>query len=181
MQLHTDKKIESAEAWVEAFKEITDELIGLLSDLSEENLNQVPFAGSWSVGQVGDHLLKSYQIKGVLMGKTCPANRKADALLASIRKLFLDFTIKMEAPDFIIPTNEYIEQTTLVENIRNTVTELLALANQQDFDMHFICLDFELPETGTLTRLEWLGFMSLHTQRHVHQLNNIIKKLKDNR
>jgi hypothetical protein len=40
-------------------------------------------------------------------------------------------------------------------------------------DLSVICLDFELPGMGMLTRLEWIDFYVFHTRRHIVQLERI--------
>jgi hypothetical protein len=60
------------------FDKTTDELIGLLTPLTQEQLNKVPFENSWTAGQVGDHLCKSYDATGVLNGNIKATDRVPD-------------------------------------------------------------------------------------------------------
>lgn len=140
------------------FSKITDKLKQLLSGLSEEELNKIPFPGSWTAGQLGDHLLKSYKVGEILTGKTIDTERKPDEKLQGIRSLFLDFSIKMESPDFIIPSNDQISKVALLGSLRHSISNIIEIVNRPDFDITRTCLDFELPESGTLTRWEWIGF-----------------------
>ena len=48
------------------FETTTNELIQLISSTNDEQYNEIPFEGSWSFVQVGDHLLKSYGLVEVL-------------------------------------------------------------------------------------------------------------------
>ena len=48
----------------------TSKLVGLLSSLSNEQLNSRPANGSWTAGQIGDHLDRSYNVSNILMGTT---------------------------------------------------------------------------------------------------------------
>jgi hypothetical protein len=96
------------------FDKTTDELIGLLTPLTQEQLNTVPFKNSWTAGQVGDHLIKSYDAAGVLNGNTKAADRDPDEKAAEVSKLFLDFTIKMKSPKEILPTNDTINKSNLL-------------------------------------------------------------------
>jgi hypothetical protein len=36
-----------------------------------------------------------------------------------------------------------------------------------------LCMEFDFPGFGHLTRYEWLKFIVFHTQRHIHQLKQI--------
>ncbi|GAB3705824.1 hypothetical protein GCM10027592_38720 [Spirosoma flavus] len=151
------------------------ELLRLLFSLNEDELNQVPFDGSWTAAQVGDHLSKSYDVMPVLSGTTEPANRPIDEKLDGIRAVFLDFTTKLQSPDEIVPDSGPFEKAELIGRL-NTQTQLLTSFAQHN-DLTLVCLDSELPQTGTLTRYEWLSFMGIHTQRHIHQLKKIIEHL----
>lgn len=151
------------------------ELLHMLSGLSEEALNQVPFKGSWTAAQLGNHLSKSYNILSVLNGRTEPADRPVDAKLDGIRAVFLDFSTKLTSPDAIVPDAGPFEKAELLGQL-TTQTQLLTSYAQHN-DLTPVCLDFELPNSGTLTRYEWLSFLAIHTQRHIHQLKNIIQHL----
>jgi hypothetical protein len=152
------------------------ELLHLLSPLDEEQLNQVPFEGSWTAAQLGDHLSKAYTIMPVLTGRTELLNRPIDEKLDGIRAVFLDFSTKLKSPAEIVPDSGPFEKAELIGRL-TTQTELLASYAQHN-DLTLICLDSELPTIGTLTRYEWLSFIGIHTQRHIHQLKNIIQHLK---
>jgi hypothetical protein len=47
----------------------------------------------------------------------------------------------------------------------------------QTLDLTSTCLGFELPGFGKFTRLEWGNFILYHTQRHMHQMKNILRKI----
>jgi hypothetical protein len=49
--------------------------------------------------------------------------------------------------------------------------------NTLDLDM--TCLDFDIRTFGYLTRLEAVYFFLYHTKKHIHQLQNIVKKLNN--
>lgn len=163
---------------IKEFQKVIEDLISALSNLSEHELNKTPFAGSWTAGQVGDHLLKSYSSWTIFNGNTEKAKRPIDENCDSLSELFLDFTIKMEADpsDFNYPTDKFIKKDYLLAEIRNTSNNILNYSKQND--LGFICTDLEFPTFGHLTRFEWLHFYIVHTQRHLKQLKNIVENLK---
>ncbi len=150
------------------------ELLYIFSSLSEEQLNQVPFKGSWTAGQVGEHLYKACGVE-TLYGNTKPTERDPAAMIEPIKKLFLDFTIKFDSPDFIYPQESYYQKDELYNELATTWKNVRQAANT--LDLTPTCTDFELPGFGLLTRFEWLNFLVIHTQRHLHQLHNIYSKV----
>lgn len=156
----------------EAFHQTTQELTGLLDALNQENLNRKPKAGGWSPGQVGDHLLKSYASVYVMTGQTEPTSRQPDEKVAAVKALFLDFGIRMESPEAILPSAAPLDKTELLTQLRQRIGQLLSVIGTADLSE--TCLDFAIPEYGPFTRLEWAWFNTYHTQRHVYQLTKIL-------
>jgi hypothetical protein len=149
-----------------------ENLIALLSDFTDDTLNKTPFEGSWTAGQVGDHIGRSltgilHVIEGNVRNSERPINEKCIAL----RDLFLNFSIPMQSPPEILPTDEPLKKNTLLLSLETTLRELRTIAENRDLAV--TCLDFELPMFGPLTRYEWLSFMIYHTQRHIQQLKKI--------
>jgi hypothetical protein len=166
-------------------KAIYDELEGtrkelqqVLSSFTPEQLNTIPFAGSWTAGQVGEHVLKS--VSGTLNnvnGDVHPTERNPEENVGQLRDIFLNFKIKMTSPDFILPTTEPKNKEELLGALEENISGLEKTARTEDLSA--TCLAFEMPFMGPLTRMEWLSFANFHTQRHIHQLKNI-KEFIDN-
>jgi len=149
-------------------------LLSMLEAMDEPTLNRVPFRGSWTAAQVGDHLRKSYDVIGCLTGQTARTQRNPEAHVAPLSEAFLNFDIKMKSPDFILPSTDEISKEQLLAGLHARTASIADFA-ASDVDMTLTCLDFELPTLGTLTRIEWLNFVRVHTIRHNHQLEGIIK------
>lgn len=156
-----------------ALTKTTDELISLLTALSGEQLNQVPYTGSWTAGQLGDHLYKSYGIAAVLHGKTEPTSRPVEEKIGPIKDVFLNFEIKMQSPDFIVPGTGPFDKDILLAGLSDRINGIKQFIEKEE-DLTLTCLDFELPNAGKLTRMEWVEFLTVHTVRHVHQLKKIV-------
>jgi len=156
-------------------KAATDELIKLLTSLSETALNTRPFEGSWTAAQLGDHLLKSYGVGRILEAPVKPTEREPNEKVELIRKVMLNFDTKMNAPEFIVPSDDPIDKTILLNSLQNVSSKIFQIA--EHLDLSATCTGFALPELGELTRSEWLHFILYHTQRHNNQLKNIIQKL----
>ncbi|MEJ7694918.1 DinB family protein [Daejeonella sp.] len=152
------------------------ELISLLSSVKEKNFNSVPFEDSWTAGQLADHLFKSYDAVNVLKGRTEAPGRPYDQNVQGFKEVFLNFETKMKSPDFIIPSNEPIDKERMLRGLRSRTSAIVQIAEEDDLSL--LCLDFEFPVNGPLTRFEWISFINFHTIRHNRQLTNIIASLR---
>ena len=154
----------------------TTDLLNTLSTFKEEQINAVPFEGSWSAAQVADHLLKANGgILHTLRGKMQQTQRPVDKNDAAIKKVFLDFSIKMKSPKELVPSTFPLQKEAEINSLNTTMKGLQDAS--KTLDLSETCLDFELPGFGALTRLEWLYFCNYHTQRHTQQLKNIHNQL----
>ena len=158
-----------------AFLAIKDELVSLLEPLDEERMNRMPFPGSWTAGQLGEHLLKSYNAIDLSQVEAAPARRPSGGKSAQIDAVFLDFTTKYQPPEFIVPSAERISRAGLLDGLRQAADRIAAYAGTHD--LSFTCPDFEVIGFGDLTAQEWIRFLTAHSKRHVRQLRNILSHL----
>jgi DinB superfamily len=157
-------------------KETGTAVIDELNLFSEEQLNVVPFEGSWTGGQVAEHLLKSAGVVEVVFGRTTPTtDRPPDEKIPTLR-IFLDFSIKMKSPDFILPSDGFHARQPLIDQLQNDWDRLGEAVDT--LDLSETCLDSEMPNVGHMTRLEWISFYVYHSKRHLHQLKNIHSSLQ---
>jgi len=161
---------------LEAFTDTTNDLLHLLTPLSEDKLNRVPYEGSWTAAQLGDHLYKSYGIAKVLDGKSEATTRPVEEKVEAIKGVFLNFDIRLQSPDFIVPGNGPFDKTILLTGLTKRIDFIKDYIKNTN-DLSATCLEFELPRMGTLTRIEWIEFMTMHTIRHVRQLKRIVGAL----
>jgi len=151
-------------------------LIKTVSSFDEERLNVIPFEGSWTAGQVVQHLiLANSGFIEVMQGPVKEPERKPDQLVTRIRTDFLNFDVKMESPEFILPLPIDYSKSKQLGTLENIKSGLLHLIETVELDK--VCMTFELPGYGFLTRFEAVYFVNYHTQRHTHQLRNIYQYL----
>lgn len=140
----------------------------------EEEINEIPFEGSWTAAQVIIHVTKSnYGIVKAMKLEGTKIDRDADEREAEIRKTFLDFTAKFKSPDFIIPPDGAQDRNKIIEDFENSVEQLKEAsrtANLSEAIKH--------PAFGEITKLELLHFVLFHMQRHTRQLRNISSHVK---
>ncbi|WP_080779286.1 hypothetical protein [Chryseobacterium phocaeense] len=70
------------------FQHTIEELIEILEAFNTKQLNTNPFPKSWTAGQVGDHLLKSYGSWKIFKGVTVFADRPYDENCKALSELF---------------------------------------------------------------------------------------------
>ena len=158
------------------------ELNSVLSSFKESMIDQIPFAGSWTAGEVAEHIIKSLSgIDQLFTCKTVTNQRPYQENVYPVRKLFLDFSVRMKSPEFILPAEKIHSKKSLLSSLARRKTNMITA--MKTLDLTETCIGFELPGFGTLTRYEWIQFFLVHTQRHTWQLKNILYKLnqaKDN-
>ena len=155
----------------------SEELFRLLPSFTHEQFNRVPFEGSWTAAQVAAHLSKSETGVGeMLFGGSAPTgSRAADQHVPDLRSTFLNFELKMQSPDFVLPEMRDYEQDELITAFQQSRRQLKqALA---ELDLSQTATDFEFPTLGYLTRLELLTFAVVHAIRHTRQIKNIAAKV----
>jgi hypothetical protein len=152
------------------------ELNDTLSVFSDAQLDQVPFEGSWTPGEVAEHIIKSLSgIKFFLEGPVKEPGRAPAEKIKALEDLFLNFEIKMKSPDFILPQAKQHDKEEQLRVLNELEQQMLDGAK---LDLSLLCEAGEFPTFGYLTRLEWIHFFLAHTQRHTHQLKNILLTLK---
>lgn len=149
-----------------------DRLIEVISGFDDESFNAIPFEGSWTAGQCAQHIkLSGGRIIDVLEGRIEKTSRDPEEKAGQIAAIFLDFDTKRKSPEFIDPTMKTYDVQRFNDFFRKFKADLDEAANRLDLSQ--ICLDFEIPGLGAMTRFEWIAFVLFHTQRHVRQLEKI--------
>jgi len=165
------------QALQDEINETFDQLAEVFSAFGSDQIDIVPFEGSWTAGQVGEHVMRSLSnIQAFLNGDTSATSRPYDEKSAILRNAFLDFNSKMQSPDFILPRETIHSKERLLKSFDDARQQMLQIAGTSDLTV--TCNSFEMPGLGFLTRMEWLTFYIVHTRRHVHQLNNIRRALE---
>ena len=175
--LHYKQKPVMKQSILQTLDETTEGLLQTISSFTPENFNKIPFENSWTAAQVADHILKSeIGMPQLLQSRTVVTEREPDAMVQQIKDVFLDYSTKMKAPDFLIPTNDPQHKNDMyakIETERKAVKPVI-----EAIDLTLSYPDFPFPGGfGVLTGLEWVTFMNCHSKRHTHQMQVILEKL----
>lgn len=151
-------------------------LYRLFATVPEEQVNTIPFPGSWSPGQLVRHLILSNSgFLQVINGPVQNTTRPYDEKMEGIRSSFLDFSTKFKSPDFVVPPAMDYHKDRLLDSYQKIKEGLLAAVDTLDLTQTGTA--FELPVLGYLTRWEALHFVLYHNQRHRHQLKNMMEAM----
>ncbi|MDN5284497.1 MAG: DinB family protein [Mucilaginibacter sp.] len=158
-------------AQVESIKE---KLIQTIALIKQDEINRTPFEGSWTAGQVGEHI--NLSVSGMIKTLSAPVNvteREPDRYVKGIKDMFLNFNLKFSAAPGITPTDKHQDKETLINTLTNTFKGFINIVRAEDLTGTFPGVEF--PGMGPLTRLEWVYLTIYHTQRHIHQLKEMKK------
>lgn len=164
----------SKQELVMAIDEPVLQLVNLMSSLNENEVNKVPYKGSWTAGQLFRHVAKSTNgIATAMLTAAKPAERDVGERIPELKKTFLDFENKMQSPDEIIPENGPYEKEAIIKEL----TQSFERWKESAADVNLTGVVIGLP-LGSITKLELLHFVLYHTQRHLHQMKKIVGTLK---
>ena len=155
--------------------EITFEFVQWVNTFSEEEMNRIVSEGGWTPAQIADHVRKSnngiaqaFQMSGV------DSERAPDARVNELNTVFMDFTKKLESPKFILPEETVYNKTELIEGLKRSIDRI-----RQERGNAQLGEIIHLSALGTISKLELLHFVVVHTKRHINQLKNIYQKIKN--
>jgi len=147
-----------------------NEFITTFSAFDEGRINTIPAPGRWTPVQVAKHIILATD--GVPDRSTGKSDREVDAYLPRIRPWWEDLNQKFTAPNELRPDDKPQTRKFILNELdRVRAKDLDILATK---DLSLLCLDFELPTIGYLTRYEWLWFIEMHLKRHTFQLRNML-------
>jgi len=142
--------------------------------LTEQQMNAVPFKDSWTVAQLATHIKKSNRaIAQGLQMNGIPNNRNAEQRIEELRNTFLNYDIKFQSPDFIIPEKKEYKKEDVIKQLDNSIEQLRQLRSVTNLPEII-----NLPVFGEITKLEILYFVLYHTQRHLRQLKNMMSFIR---
>jgi hypothetical protein len=164
------------EELLKVFEKTGSALRQALDEFDRESLNMIPFEGSWTAGQVGEHILKSLSgMPKLFLESTKPSERPEYKKVRDIKNIFLDLNAKFKARESILPGSGPYEKEKLMQSIMKAWDDLTQIIREEDLSL--ICLNSIVPVFGEMTRMEWGYLVVFHTQRHIHQLAAIHKSI----
>lgn len=159
-----------------ALDQNTDALISQILRFESALFDKQPADGSWSAAQLTEHIyVLDRLIYNILTGETEASARAADEKVSIIQSVMNNRTRTISAPDPIVPLGKVKDQQILITKIIAARKEIHALI--QTADLSPVCLGFIHKGFGPMTRLEWIEFLMIHSERHFHQYQRILNTL----
>ena len=130
-----------------------NDFISTFGQFDSDTINQKPGDSHWTPGQVVQHILLATD--GVPDGRTgaLKSHRKDshyDSLLEMIRPWWEDLNQKFQSPQELRPDSDSKDKGKLLSALQDNLRKDLSIVDSAD--LSDICLDFELPSVGYLTR-----------------------------
>ncbi|MBY0165488.1 DinB family protein [Paenibacillus lautus] len=157
-------------------KETRVELLGILTGLSGDQLNQQKDLNSWSISQVCQHLYITEELYIVAIKKGLRSKEESYIENKPVESL-LDRSKKLEAPDIAKPTDEFLEYQEIIEKLNNSRQKLIELLNTVEDPSVLSRRHFTHPVFKEMLLMDWLKSLYLHEQRHIKQIKEIIDGL----
>jgi hypothetical protein len=150
--------------------------LSLLDYFNEKEMNTISFEGSWTAAQVFRHLFKSENgMDELLYAPTEPVERRPDEKVDWLKDTFLNFEVKFESPDFIIPEDKNYNKEELSGPLKEVADKMIEAAKKVNLS-EIAPLSEGHPFEGS-TKLEMIHFITYHTIRHNRQLRRIREKV----
>jgi DinB superfamily len=154
-----------------SLKNIVAELMQVLNGFDGQNINTVPFEGSWTAAQVVDHITRSnMSITKAFTLKGAAINRDPAERVQELKNVFLNVNNRFQSPDFILPAQDVYEKKMLIALLNRSVDKIKEVSCQADLSEMI-----NHPAFGDITKFEILHFVLFHTQRHIRQLEKIFQ------
>lgn len=154
------------------------ELLKAFNAFNEEDVNRVPFSGSWTPAQVMEHIRKADGgVAEVLQAPAKPIGRQPDEKAGILKGIFLNMDAKYQSPEDVVPEQKNYDKYLLVDALESTFDSLTT--SVRDLNLNEAVTAFEIPGVGEMTRQEFILFVIYHTQRHAHQLKNIYNNINN--
>lgn len=132
---------------------------------------------SWSIGQICQHLIKTEELFVIAIRKGLKS--KEDSFIEKKELEFLlDRSKKIVAPDIAKPNDEIIEYNEIIDKLKNSREKLYEILNTMEDPSVLSRRHFVHPVFKEMLLIEWVETLYLHEQRHIKQINEIIKGLE---
>ncbi|MDT5061872.1 MAG: hypothetical protein QOH63_2331 [Acidobacteriota bacterium] len=167
----------------ETIDETRERLYQRVEGLTDEQANAHPSENAWSVTDIMEHLTimedRLARMMKVMLAKAEGASTKSNGGAIEIKPFSLDQLIersqaeKYVAPEAVRPSGT-LHLTDLLARMRVSREELRALQPRIEAT-DLSAFTYPHPAFGPLNFYQWLALIGLHEQRHLNQIESVLK------
>lgn len=151
------------------------QLLQEIDSLDDTAFNRKPDAQSWSVAQVCHHLVLVEEATRKAIAWGLKAQENAMPARKNVR-LILDRTKKIQAPSIVEPTEQPFTVQAMQDLLATTRKNLLAFLQTIEEPEVLAKRAVQHPALGELPLDQWIEMVYLHEQRHIEQLQEIVRE-----
>lgn len=155
----------------------TELLFTSVNALNAEQLSYKPAENSWSVLECLEHI---YLIDKAVLGaisappsENSSENNKTELFSEEkLNKLLIGGrSFKVPAPDFVKPTGQFSSIDEATQSIQLIINKIDHFITSHPFEQY--THTYKHPVLGAMTPTDWIHFLVSHTQRHIHQIEDL--------
>ncbi|WNB91042.1 DinB family protein [Bacillus sp. NEB1478] len=152
--------------------DVREKLWETVEGFSDEQLNEKVKEDKWSIMQVLDHL---YLIEMSITKAINKILKNGEAVSIQLKPIqnTVDRSIKIEAPPYVVPTENFLTLNTVKEKLKSSRESLLQLVNQTSKEI-LQEKGFPHPVFGLMSLDQWIPFIGYHEKRHLEQIEELI-------
>ncbi|MFD0957571.1 DinB family protein [Virgibacillus alimentarius] len=155
--------------------EARQEILDVVSGLSDEVLNKKVEEDRWSIMQVLEHL---YLIEKAVTHSIADQIENGENKEVSKKpiEMSVDRSTKAKAPSFAQPSNEFITLNEMKEKLAASRADLTKLAESAEAKI-LEQRTYPHPAFGDLSLKQWIPFIGYHEKRHLKQIEEVKQEL----
>ncbi|QBK24689.1 DinB family protein [Ureibacillus thermophilus] len=155
----------------EKIQKVREKVLKSVRSLSDEQLNEIPEEGKWSVAQVLEHLylMEMNTVDGIL--ETLSKDGYNPTEEKPIHQM-LDRTVKRVAPDDLTPSGKFQTLEELERKLnrsREALLQSIEGVSEEDLENK----SFIHRRYGLLSIRQWVLLVGYHEERHLKQIGEI--------
>ncbi|MFZ3577380.1 DinB family protein [Virgibacillus sp. DJP39] len=151
------------------------DLYNEVNGLSDEQLNKRPADDQWSIKQIMEHL---FLMEGAITKTIIEKLEDGEEVNAELKPIeaSLNRTIKVQAPEFAIPNDDFATLEELKLKLTATHQGLIKVSETAD-EKQLESKGFPHPVFGQMSLKQWIPFIAYHEKRHTLQIVEVKEKL----
>ncbi|QSB09448.1 DinB family protein [Lysinibacillus fusiformis] len=151
------------------------QLLQEIDTLDDTAFNRKPDVQSWSVAQICHHLVLVEEATRKAIAWGLKAQENSTPARKNVQ-LILDRTKKIQAPSIVEPTEQPFTVQAMQDLLATTRKNLLAFLQTIEDPEVLAKRAVQHPALGELPLDQWIEMVYLHEQRHIEQLQEIVRE-----